>query len=344
MAAHACDLVLLSWNHLECTHPCVESILSHTGLPCRLIIVDQNSDAQTQAYLKGLRSTPHVTVEVLFNAANVGYPAGMNLGLRRAAAPYVCFLNNDILVPAGWLQELIEVARSNPSVGLVNPSSNTFGILPPSGTGWQEFARRCRDQRRKWVEVRYGEGFCLLGRRELLLKVGGFDENTYEQIYFEDADLGRKIQAQGFRCVMALGTYVWHEGGQTTADRPERLRFFQENERRFYQRWPRGKRVLIALKNGSRRLAEAAGEEARSEANRSGEVWILAGPALGAHLPRHLSIQIRSCPAWQIPGRALLKAIAKKKKFDRIVTDSAWLRLALKGTSFLHRAAVEPIH
>ena len=343
MPAHACDLVLLSWNQLECTRPCVESILANTGLPCRLIIVDQNSDAETRAYLRGLRSTPRVTVELLFNPTNVGYPAGMNLGLRRAAAPYVCFLNNDILVPPGWLEELIRVAESGPSVGLVNPSSNTFGILPPAGTGWKELARRCGGHRGEWIEVRYGEGFCLLGRRDLLLTVGGFDETTYEQIYFEDADLGRKIQAQGFRCVMALGTYVWHEGGQTMATRPDRLRLFQENERRFHQRWPRGKRVLIALKNGSRHLAEAAGEEARSEANRSGEVWIVAQPALRADLPRHLSIRILSCPAWQIPGRALLKAITKKKKFDRIVTDSAALRLALKGTAFLHRAAVEPI-
>ena len=120
-----CDLVLLSWNHLECTHPAVESILAHTTVPARLIIVDQNSGEETRRYLRSVRSTPTVAVEVLFNPANVGYPKGMNIGLRAARAPFVCFLNNDILVPPGWLEELIAVAESDPSIGTVCPATPT---------------------------------------------------------------------------------------------------------------------------------------------------------------------------------------------------------------------------
>ena len=35
-----CDLVLLSWNHLEETKPCLESLFRTTDVPSRLLIVD----------------------------------------------------------------------------------------------------------------------------------------------------------------------------------------------------------------------------------------------------------------------------------------------------------------
>lgn len=339
--AAVCDLVLLSWNHPELTRPCVESILANTTVPSRLIIVDQGSDDQTQRYLKSIRSNSDVTVEIIWNPANVGYPKGMNQGLHRATAPYVCFLNNDILVPPGWLEELIAVAESDPSIGLVNPSSNTFGIVPPSGTDWQGLAAQAVSKRGNWIEIRYGEGFCLLGKRELLLQVGGFDEVTYEQIYFEDADLGRKIQALGLRCVMAQGTYVWHEGGQTMSRRPERLRLFQENERRFHQKWGTGRRVLYVVAADTADL-KSLGEQARTEANRSGEVWIFTDShPKSRNLPRHLNIRILRYPKWQLAWVAFWKALTKKKKFDRIVTDVGWFRPILGGLHFLHHATVE---
>lgn len=343
MADHRCDLVLLSWNQLECTRPCVESILAGTEVPARLIIVDQHSDEETRSYLKSLRSTPAVHIEILWNPANVGYPKGMNLGLAGTKAPYVCFLNNDILVPPGWLEELLAVAESDPSIGLVNPSSNTFNLYPPKGTGWLEFAKDLSRKRGRWIEVSYGEGFCLLGAREVLVKVGGFDETLYDQIYFEDADLSRKMQALGLKCVMAEGTYVWHQGGRSTSQRPERARLFQENERRFFAKWgPKGPRVLYAIE-GAEHLVQI-GEQAREQANRFSQIWIFTDAAPAANnLPRHADIRVRRFPRWQIPWAALWMALAKKKGFERIVTDSDWLRRALNRLRFLHRAGVESL-
>ena len=36
----ACDLILSSWNHLEETRPCLESLFRNTDVPARLWIVD----------------------------------------------------------------------------------------------------------------------------------------------------------------------------------------------------------------------------------------------------------------------------------------------------------------
>lgn len=344
MADTRCDLVLLSWNHPECTAPCVESILAHTTLPARLIIVDQGSNDETRHLLRGLKSTASVSIEIIWNPANVGYPKGMNLGLKRATAPYVCFLNNDILVSPGWLEELIAIAESNPTIGAVNPSSNTFSIYPPKNSDYLQFSRQLASHRGKWIEVSYGVGFCLLARRELLLKVGGFNEVTYERIYFEDADLGRQIQALGLRCVMAQGTYVWHEGGQTMNAQPERLRLFKENERRFIAKWGKGRRVLYAMIHPTKELLERLRDQAREEANRPGDVWLfVSGKNSSEQLPHHLSIRVSRYPRWQMWGVTLWKALTKKKRFDRIVTDDKILRQVLQGLHFLHHAEVKSL-
>ena len=350
-----CDLVLLSWNHLECTRPCVESLLANTTVPSRLIIIDQGSNEETVRYLRSISSSASVTVDLIFNPTNVGFPKGMNIGLKKATAPYVCFLNNDILVPPGWLEELIAVAESDPSIGAVNPNSNTFGAIPPAGatrqegqvvrpplaeTTWLAFARASSTQRGRWVEINYGVGFCLLVKREILARLGGFDEKTYGQAYFEDADLGRQIQMLGLRCVMAKGTYVWHHGGKSTASLPDRLRLFQENERRFIQKWGKGRRVLYAVRPWNPQQLSRLAEDARAEANRSGSVWLLLGSSNGK-LPEHLNIRVIRLNRWVLPWVALWQAFTKKKKFDRMITDQRWLGLVLGRVRFLHRASVE---
>ncbi len=336
-----CDLVLLSWNHPEVTGPCVASLLAHTTVPSRLIIVDQGSDEATRRLLTSLGSTPHVQVEILWNSSNVGFPRGMNQGLRRGSAPYVCFLNNDLLFPPGWLERLIAVLESDPAIGLVNPSSNTFDITPPRGDSWLEFAKACGRHGNRWLEVMYAEGFCILGRRQLLEELGGFDEVTYEQIYFEDADLSRRIQAKGLRCVMAYGTYVWHHGGQTMDRRPERQRLFQENQRRFEARWGKGRKLLYAVGSRTPSILDRVSEAARAEANRSGEIWIFAPASGAARLPRHLCIRVMPTPGWWLPWRALWKVLTKKKLVEGMVTDIGWLGAIFRLLRPFHRATVE---
>lgn len=337
-----CDLVLLSWNHLECTRPCVESILANTTVPSRLILVDQNSDAETCGYLRGLRSTATVHVELLFNRVNVGYPKGMNQGLHQAASPFICFLNNDILVPPGWLEELIAVAESDPSIGTVCPASNTFDVQPPTGSDWLALARARSARRGQWTEIPYGEGFCLLAKTGLLRRIGGFDETTYEQIYFEDADLGRRVQAEGMRCVMAEGTYVWHHGGRTMTTHPDRVRLFEENRRRFLSKWgPQGVSMLCVVGNGCEEKLRHAIETAREQANRGGRVWLLVSRSAPGHLLcRHLGIRVRRLNPWLLPWQALGSALFKKKKPERIATDLPGLRWALAALKPLHRARV----
>ncbi|MBI3082933.1 MAG: glycosyltransferase [Candidatus Omnitrophica bacterium] len=129
-----CDLVLLSWNHLEETRPCLETLFASTGVPCRLLIVDNGSEPEVRAFLRTVTPRGHITeVTLLQNEQNEGFPKGMNRGIQASTAPFVCLLNNDLLFTKGWLEELIDVAGTHREIGVVNPSSSTLGNRPSRG-------------------------------------------------------------------------------------------------------------------------------------------------------------------------------------------------------------------
>ena len=128
-------------------------------------------------------------------------------------------------------------------------------------------------------------------------------------------------------------------------ERPERVRLFQENERRFFEKWgPKGPRILYAIEGQAEDALRRIGEQARGQANRFGQIWILtASSPATKNLPRHADIRVWRFPRWQIPWAVLWMAFAKKKRIERITTDSNRLRRALNWLRFLHRASVESL-
>ena len=230
MEAPLCDLVLLSWNHLEETQACLESLLDCTRVPCRLFIVDNGSEENVRTFLSAVKPRGAIQeVAVLQNDTNEGFPRGMNRGIQLSRAPYVCLLNNDLRFTVGWLQEMIEVAKANPSVGVINPKSSTFGDYPARGQSLQDYANTLRAFQGQYVEVGMCIGFCMLMKREVLDRVGGLSEEV-ERIFFEDEDFSMRAQRAGYHCVVAWGSYVYHAEHRTVRKMPEREALFQRNQ------------------------------------------------------------------------------------------------------------------
>jgi GT2 family glycosyltransferase/tetratricopeptide (TPR) repeat protein len=103
------------------------------------------------------------------------------------------------------------------------------------------FAARRREQYAgKALEVERLTGFCLLARREVLDKVGGFDEQ-FGIGFFDDDDLSVRARQAGFRLLVALNVFVHHFGNRTFTglgiDCPRQLR---ENFERFRAKWGEG--------------------------------------------------------------------------------------------------------
>jgi GT2 family glycosyltransferase/Flp pilus assembly protein TadD len=242
------SIIILCCNELEYTRLCLDSVLAHTRPPYELILVDNGSSDGTAPYLDELRSrSGPLRVEVIHNAANLGFPKGSNQGLAKAKGRYLVLLNNDTLVTEQWLEGLIGWAvQGNPCVGLVGPTSN---YCPPpqqvpvgyaDRPGLDAFAaQRRRAYAGKALEVERLTGFCLLLRREVLEAIGGFDEG-FGAGFFDDDDLCVRAREAGFRLLVAQNVYIHHFGSRTFQglgiDCRQQL---ERNFERFQAKWGR---------------------------------------------------------------------------------------------------------
>ncbi len=350
-----CDLILLSWNHLEETQPCLESLLACTVMPCRLFVVDNGSEADVRAFLAMVKPRGAIKeVVVLQNETNEGFPRGMNRGIRASSAPYVCLLNNDLRFTRGWLAEMMHVAAANPSIGVINPRSSTFGNYPPAGTSLQAYADGLRVQHGFFTEVGMCIGFCMLIKREVLEKIGGLNEEV-ERIFFEDEDFCMRAQQAGYQCVVVAASYVYHAEHKTVQKMPEREALFARNRQWLRQRW--GRRIRLAwprftpVEPGSDALRQWL-TQLIGWARRRVHVYAycpmpkgLTAEALfrSVGLVPHADIHWYAVPSWA-PRWAATALILKrqKKRFDLIASpEEAWGR-RMDGLRWGHRAVIVP--
>jgi GT2 family glycosyltransferase len=182
---------------------------------------------------------PHV--RLLRKDENVGFARGVNAGLEATSAPLVLIMNPDCRLLSGALATLRRELEAIPACAIVGPR-----ILDPDGSV-QGSARGDPDMltglfgrntllRRLFpgllvarrnvvsedaiasgkasVEVDWLSGACMLARRERLEDVGGFDERYF--LYWEDADLCRRIRARGGHVRYVPGARAVHRVGHSS--------------------------------------------------------------------------------------------------------------------------------
>jgi GT2 family glycosyltransferase len=95
-------------------------------------------------------------------------------------------------------------------------------------------------------------GACMLARREALAAVGGFDERYF--LYWEDADLCRRLRAAGWTARYVPHAVVVHRvGGSSQSVRRLAIRAFHQSAYRYYvthvvpQWWHPGRVVAWTL-------------------------------------------------------------------------------------------------
>ena len=120
------SIVVLCYNGLkETTDPSLKSIIANTPADrYELIVVDNASIDGTAEYLKTF-AAQHANTRIQLNDINKGYAGGNNDGIRLSQGQYIVLLNNDTLVPAGWLERLLKLFDEQPEVGMVGPVTNS---------------------------------------------------------------------------------------------------------------------------------------------------------------------------------------------------------------------------
>jgi GT2 family glycosyltransferase len=300
------SVVVVSHDNLPLTRMCLESVLDESAASIELIVIDNASGFETQAYLTE-REAQHPCVRVILNPHNASFAAAVNQGLAVAVGGLLVILNNDTIVTPGWLDGLARHLE-DPSVGLVSPVTNQSGneaqVDVPYRTYGElvDFARdRVRAHRGQAFDIPVATMFCAAMRSDVYARIGPLDE-CYEVGMFEDDDYSLRMRMAGLRVLCAEDVFVHHFGkGSFGSLVPtgDYAAVFEANRRRFEAKWG------LEWKTHSRRPNEAwewlvegvrglVGESVPRDGvvlvvNRGDQALLDLGGRAGWHFPRNSS-------------------------------------------------------
>ncbi|MBI2871271.1 MAG: glycosyltransferase family 2 protein [Candidatus Omnitrophica bacterium] len=340
-----CDIIIPVWNNFALTRRCLKSILKHTGVPIQLILIDNASAPPTRDFLLDFKTRTPVPLQLIRNVENLGNIKAVNQGIAASGAPYLLILDNDTRVFPGWLEGMIAAARSSEDIGLVNPQSNSLGSRKPWYRSWDTVARRAAlEEKNDVLETATATGFCMLVKRALVERIGGWCED-YGLGYFDDEDYSLRAARAGFRCVQARGAFVYHEE-QASFRKMKRARqkLWAHNRALFEGRYGRSGRIAYCLARSTGPLREKVLAEAFTLARANHWIWIFEKRGFTQpDVPAHSNIrEVRLLGAF-FPWNCLFRIVTKKKQFEKVVTDDAGLISILRRARPLHRAELEYI-
>jgi histidinol-phosphate phosphatase family protein len=160
----------------------VASLSTQVGpAPDRVVAIDDRVGAAEPLRVEG--------AEVLRGDAS-GPAAARNLGWRHVGAPWVAFLDDDVVLPATWSRDLVADIEALPPRAA--GSQGRIAVPLPAHrrpTDWERQTAGLACARWATADMAY--------RRDVLMAVHGFDER-FPRAYREDSDLGLRLTAAGW--------------------------------------------------------------------------------------------------------------------------------------------------
>jgi GT2 family glycosyltransferase len=240
------SIVMVSYDNLVFTRLAVECVLANTDFPYELIVVDNDSHDGTREYLRELAGQcPRVRLAL--NGRNAGFARACNQGLAMARGNVLVLLNNDTMVPPGWLTRLASKLQS-PDVGLVGAVTNRIGNEAEVDASYETWGQ-CLDLARTLAAEHDGATlelptvtmFCLAMRRDAYEKIGPLD-TQFEVGTLEDDDYSIRAHEAGFRTICADDAFVHHFGEASfgkLVPTGEYATVLEQNKARFQEKWGR---------------------------------------------------------------------------------------------------------
>jgi GT2 family glycosyltransferase len=239
------SIVVITWDNLAFTRMCLASLFANTEYPnYELIVIDNASTDGTVEELQRIAgAVPHV--RVILNDHNAGFGPANNQGLAAATGDILVLLNNDTVVPRGWLTRLAR-HLDVPEVGLIGPATNRTCNEAQIDIPYQtygEYRRVAREQSERHDGERYPIRmpmmFCVAMRRDTYDRLGPLDEQ-YEVGMFEDEDYALRAKAAHLEVAWTPEVYVhhaYHASIGKLLPTGEYMRLVKLNQGRFEEKW-----------------------------------------------------------------------------------------------------------
>lgn len=229
------SIIIVNYNVKHFLEQCLYSVARAVrDLEAEVIVLDNHSTDGSLDYLR----PRFPEVKFVAQHANLGFGKACNKGLSLASGRFVLFLNPDTLVAEDSFTTCLSFFETRPDCGALgvrmvdgsghflkeskrsfpSPATSLYKLLGlsalfPRSRVFSRYHLGHLDSHSNH-EVDVLAGAFMMVRKDLLDRVGGFDETFF--MYGEDVDLSYRIQKTGFRNFYLAGTEIIHFKGEST--------------------------------------------------------------------------------------------------------------------------------
>ncbi|MXS79607.1 Glycosyltransferase, GT2 family [Nitrosomonas eutropha] len=234
------DVVIPVYNAPDWTRRCIDSIVAHLNQSIRRIIVqDDASGHETREMLDNLS---YDCVDVHHAEKNQGFGISVNAAVNRSDASYVFILNSDTEVSQDFLPLLCTAFTADPELAAIVPAGNSYA---------QYDLGRYMLREAGYIPNYYLRGHAILIRRDVFQEIGGFDP-AFGRGYYEDIDLGRRLDLHGWRFGIHPGVCIYHKRRGSFGNGRSQKQLSRRNRAFYLSRYPDARQnILLFSTNGS---------------------------------------------------------------------------------------------
>ena len=192
------------YNQVEYTKQCINS-MQHHGLDLsRLVIVDNASSDGTRDYLASLPLGA-----LILNQSNLGCGVAWNQGILALQAEWTIVMNNDVLVSAGWIENLIETAERH-QLKVISPAL----IEGPLDYDFEAFSVAANLKMKNALRLGGRHAVCMAIHRSVWDEVGFF-QPVPKLLGYEDTLFFHEVAKAGLPVGMTGAAWLHHYGSMT---------------------------------------------------------------------------------------------------------------------------------
>ena len=232
------------YNQVDYTRQCIESMVRH-GTPLdRVIAIDNGSSDDTREYLQNLPLGGKI-----FNSENLGCGVAWNQGALALQADWTVIMNNDVVVSANWVENLIGSAVQN-NVSVISPAM----IEGKLGYDFEAFAPEASQQMKLALRLGWCHAVCMAVHKSVWMDIGYF-QPVPKLLGYEDALFFNEMAKANVSSATTGASWLHHFGSitQSAMKRERGLResddlAYRYNHRLLQQPWLTRKMNKFRLK------------------------------------------------------------------------------------------------
>lgn len=217
------SIITINFNESEVTLDLLQSIRGLTYPNYEIIVVDNASPNDNPDSIK----EKYPEVNLIKSKENLGFAGGNNLGVKQAKGDYLLFINNDTIVPKGFIEPLVETLQEDKTIGMVSPKIKFHwdptliqyaGYTPMShwtirnnSIGYHQKDDGDFD---KAGETQSIHGAAMMVPKSVVENVGMMTEIYF--LYYEEHDWAEMVKRAGYKIYYQPKSHILHKESVST--------------------------------------------------------------------------------------------------------------------------------